>query len=75
MAKVLNLRTTLRRYVKPFRGGLVFKAHILVYHPTLGSRVIKKKEEVTLHHFQLSLLQLSFQQIAAEGIPGLGFRV
>jgi len=28
-----------------FRGGLVFKAHRLFYHSTLGSRVIKKKEE------------------------------
>jgi len=26
-----------------FRGGLVFKAHRLLYHPTLGSRVIKKR--------------------------------
>ena len=25
------------------RGGLVFKAHRLVYHSTLGLRVIKKK--------------------------------
>jgi len=25
-----------------FRGGLVFKAHRLVYHSTLGLRVIKK---------------------------------
>ena len=25
------------------RGGLVFKAHILVYHSALGSRVIRKK--------------------------------
>ena len=25
-----------------FRGGLVFKAHIMLYHSTLGSRVIKK---------------------------------
>ena len=33
----------LRRNVKRFRGGLVFKAHRLLYHPTLGSRVIKKK--------------------------------
>jgi len=31
--------------VKRFRGGLVFKAHRLVYHSTPGSRVIKKKEE------------------------------
>jgi len=26
-----------------FRGGLVFKAHRLVYHSSLGWRVIKKK--------------------------------
>ena len=34
----------LRRNVKRFRGGLVFKAHGLAYHSTLGWRVIKKKE-------------------------------
>ena len=28
-----------------FRGGLVFKAHRLVYHSTLGSKVITKKKE------------------------------
>jgi hypothetical protein len=33
----------LRRNVKRFRGGLVCKAHRLVYHLTVGSRVIKKK--------------------------------
>ena len=33
----------LRRTVKRFRGGLVFKAHRLLYHSTLGSGVIKKK--------------------------------
>ena len=27
-----------------FRGGLVFKAHRLLYHSTLGSRVVKQKE-------------------------------
>ena len=32
--------------VQWFRGGLVFKAHRLVYHSTLGSRVIKKKFKV-----------------------------
>ena len=31
--------------MKRFRGGLVFKAHRLLYHSTLGSRVIKKKKE------------------------------
>ena len=36
----------LRRNVKRFRGGLVFKAHRLLYHSTLGLRVIKKRREV-----------------------------
>ena len=35
----------LRRNVKQFRGGLVFKAHRLVYLSTLGWRVIKKKKK------------------------------
>ena len=34
------------RNVKRFRGGLVFKAHILMWHSTLGLRVIKKKNKV-----------------------------
>ena len=28
-----------------FRGGLVFKAYRLVYHSTLGLKVIKKKNK------------------------------
>jgi len=32
------------RDVHRFRGGLVFKAHRLLHHPTLGLRVIKKKK-------------------------------
>jgi len=35
----------LRRNVKRFRGGLVFKAHRHVYNSTLGLRVIHKKKE------------------------------
>jgi hypothetical protein len=31
--------------MKWFRGGLVFKAHRLLYHATLGSRVSKKKKK------------------------------
>jgi hypothetical protein len=31
--------------VERFRGGLVFEAHRLLYHSTLGSRVIKKKKK------------------------------
>ena len=37
----------LSRNVKRFRGGLVFKAHRLVYHSTLGLIVIKKKVRTT----------------------------
>jgi len=40
----------LRRNVKRFRGGLVFKAHRRVYHSTLGWRVIKKRRS---EHFAL----------------------
>jgi hypothetical protein len=29
----------------PRGGGLVFEAHILVYHSTLGSRVMKKMRQ------------------------------
>ena len=39
-----------------FRGGLVFnKAHRLVYHSTLGLRVIKKKKEEGLYRGVLLL--------------------
>jgi len=31
--------------VQRFRGGLVFKAHRLLYHSALGLRVIKKKKK------------------------------
>jgi len=31
--------------VQRFRGGLVFEAHRLVYHSTLGLRVIKQKKK------------------------------
>jgi len=34
----------LLRNVQRFRGGLVFKAHRLLYHSTLDLRVIKKKK-------------------------------
>ena len=36
----------LRRNFKRFRGGLVFKVHRLLYHSTLGSRVIKEKKKM-----------------------------
>jgi hypothetical protein len=34
----------LRRILKRFRGGLVYKALSLSYHSTSGSTVIKKKK-------------------------------
>ena len=42
----LAARSTVQRLgiVKRLRGGLVFKAHRLVYHSTLGWRVVKKKK-------------------------------
>ena len=36
----------LRRNIQRFRGGLVFKAHSLVHHSTLGLSVIKKRRRV-----------------------------
>ena len=38
-----NYEQLLRRVVLRFRGGLVFQAQRMLYHSTLGSRVIKKK--------------------------------
>ena len=35
----------LRRNMKRLRCGLVFKAHRLLYHSTLGLKVMKKEEE------------------------------
>ena len=55
--------------MKRFQGGLVFKAHRLVYHSSLGWRVIKKKEE---EHFISNLLvQINFiiEIIWWTGIP------
>ena len=39
-----SVRSTDMQHTLRFRGGLVFKAHRLVYHSTLGLRVIKKKK-------------------------------
>ena len=45
-----NPHVLLGKNVKRFRGGLVFKAHRLVYHSTLGLRVIKKKVTSAWRH-------------------------
>jgi len=41
----LSAAFELHTRVQRFRGGLVFQAHRLWYHSTLGLRVIKKREE------------------------------
>jgi len=38
----------IHRNVQRFRGGLVFKAHRLVCHSTLGLRVIRKKKKLVV---------------------------
>ena len=47
----------LSRNVERFRGVLVFEAHRLLYHSTLGFRVIKEKKKVLTGG---SLVELSF---------------
>jgi len=61
--------------VQRFRGGLVFKAHRLVYHSTLGLRVLKKKKKVMdlgsanwrksarLSYAQIPHIRLSYVQL------------
>jgi len=48
----------LRRNVKRFRGGLVFKAHRRFYHSTLGLRVIEKRKRITLLARRFCISQL-----------------
>jgi len=43
--KLTDTQQLLCRNVKRFRGRLVFEAHKLSYHLTLGSRVMKKKKK------------------------------
>jgi len=42
----------LRRNVKRCPGGLVFKAHRLLYHSTLGLRVMKKETTLSMKAFR-----------------------
>ena len=43
--RIKRLHGVHRRNVKRFRGGLVFKADRLLYHSSLGLKVIKKKKK------------------------------
>ena len=67
----------LRRNVKRFRGGLVFKADRLLYHSTLGLRVIKKKKFLRCEpalRFRLQGLGVGVWD-AGFRVQGSGFRV
>jgi len=61
----------LRKNIKRFRGGFVFKAHILLYHSTLGLRVIKKKK--TAHHNRRQWLRGVKYSFLLLNLPGLPF--
>jgi len=74
----------LRTHVKRFRGGLVSKARILLYHATLGSRVMKKidkkvREENIRTRFQStdrwSRIGFSQQMIASHPLLHAGVAV
>ena len=54
-----------------FRGGLAFKAHRLLYHSSLGSRVIQKKKKIGGRGVPLALGNL--EEVGEEQRPG--FRV
>ena len=60
-----------RGNVKRFRGGLVFKAHRLLHHSTLGLRVIKKKKvRVWAEGFRVGCEEVLPQQPPALGTRG-----
>ena len=50
----------LHRNVQRFRGGLVFKAHRILYHSTLGLRVIKKKKKKVTEPGGVALRMLTY---------------
>ena len=69
--------------MKRFRGGLVFKAHRLLYYSTLGSRVITKKKRFGIQGLGLLVWGLGMRmqglwcRVQGPGfrVQGLGFRV
>jgi len=50
--QVLGFKETISHKCGAVRGGLVCKAHRLLEHSTLGSRVIKKEREGSAPGFQ-----------------------
>ena len=62
--RLLRARSRVRN-VQRFRGGLAFKAHRLLYHATLGLRVIKKKKKCRLRRAR-SRVRMSGATIGAK---------
>jgi len=62
----------LRRNVKLFRGGLVFKAHGLVNHSTLCSNVIKRRRRKSGNPFNVFPSALLAYTLSFAGRAGLG---
>ena len=60
----------LDRNVQRFRGGLLFKAHRLLYHSTLGIRVIQKKKKVTLSGSRIEGLGTRFAEGLSDQVYG-----
>ena len=50
-----------------FPGGLVFKAHRLVYHSTLGWIVIKKKRSMVAIGFDVLVVVLQGSMVGGHG--------
>jgi len=59
-----------RRNVKRFRGGLIFKAHRLLYHSTQGLREIKMRRRRVTYHGRAIGLVLHFDK-AGRKLPDL----
>ena len=80
--RVWGARRGLRRInVKWFRGGLVFKAHGLLNHSTLGLRVIKKKRRTLTGLRRPARARSVFVKLVKSRTPSsaaaasLGFRI
>ena len=54
--------------MKRFRGGLVFKAHRLVYHTTQGVRVIKKRGYEPHGEASVRLVDFQLERRAERGV-------
>ena len=59
----------LSRIMERFRRGLVFKAHGLLYHSTLGSRTIQKKKKGNLTEEQSDSRRATVENSARSAAP------